>query len=252
MRLLLLGFLGLPFLPLLGRADVTATVNETRALSATGEIVVENVNGAVAIDTWDKNEVRLEAVKKARSQADIDALDVVIDASESRFAVKTAYREKDGSWLKKFTNTGEVRYTLTVPHRASLRKIETVNGAITIANVHGRVNARTVNGRLEATGLRHEVELKAVNGAIVATFDVVTDKQDIEIEASNGSIELRLPAEVGATVSANTVNGSIANDFGLTADADKWVGRELEGTIGDGAARIRLRTINGAIEIRKR
>ncbi len=251
MRILLLPLLALPFFPFVGRADVTATVEETRALAATGEVVVENVNGPVSIESWDKPQVRLQAVKSARTEADLKALEVQIDSTDRRFAVKTAYLEKDGSWLKKFTNTGEVRYTLTVPHSAALRRVETLNGAITIANVHGRVTARAVNGRIEAHGLAHEVELSTVNGAITASFDTVAERQDIVLSADNGRIELLLPAKVSAEISARTVNGSIANDFGLFADAEKWVGRTLEGTIGDGAGRIRLKTINGSIEIRQ-
>ncbi len=252
MRILLLGFLAFPFFPLCSRADVTATLDETRALLATGEVLVDNVNGPITIETWDKPEVHLVAVKSARSEADLAALDVRIDSSENRFAVKTAYLEKEGSWLKKFTNTGEVRYTLTVPHTATLRHIETLNGAITIANAHGRVAAKSVNGRVEARGLRHEVELSAVNGAIQAEFDFVGDKQDIVLDSDNGPIVLRVPADIGAEVSASTLNGAISNDFGLTPVAEKWVGHQLEGTIGNGAARIRIKTLNGSIEIRKR
>ena len=252
MRILLFGLIAFPFLPLFGRGAVTATVGETRPLAATGEVVVENVNGPITVETWDKPEVRLEAVKSAGREADLKALDVRIDSSELRFAVKTVYLDKDGSWLKKFTNTGEVRYTLTVPHTASLRLVETVNGAITIANVHGRVTAKTVNGRVEARGLRHEVELSAVNGSVLAEFEAVGDKQDIVLDVVNGPIDLRLPAAAGARLDADTVNGAIENDFGLAASARSWVGRTLEGTIGDGAARIRLKTVNGAIEIRKR
>ena len=252
MRVLLFGLIAFPFLPLFGRAAVTATVTETRPLAVTGEVVVENVNGPITVETWDKPEVRLEAVKSAGSQADLDALDLRIDSSERRFAVKTVYLDKDGSWLKKFTNTGEVRYTLTVPHTATLRQLETVNGAITVANAHGRVTAKTVNGRVEARGLRHEVELSAVNGSVLAEFDAVADKQDIVLNGVNGLVELRLPAGAGAQLEASTVNGAIENDFGLAATTRGWVGRTLEGTIGDGAARIRLKTVNGAIAIRKR
>ena len=252
MRPLFFGLFLFPILPFLAKAEVTATVDETRPLAAAGELVVENVNGPIAIETWDKPEVHLVAVKTARNEADLKALDVVIDSAEKRFAVKTVYLDKDGSWLKKFTNTGEVRYTLTVPHTATLRRVETVNGSISIANIHGRVSAKTVNGRIEARGLSHEVELSTVNDGILAEFDVVAEKQDIVLDTVNGSLRLRLPATAGAEVSASTLNGSIENDFGLSAVTKKWVGRELEGTIGDGAARIRLNTVNGGIEIRKR
>jgi phosphohistidine phosphatase SixA len=252
MRPLFFGLFLFPILPFLAKAEVTATVDETRPLAATGEIVVENVNGPIVIETWDKPEIHLVAVKTARTEADLKALDVVVDSAEKRFAVKTVYLDKDGSWLKKFTNTGEVRYTLTVPHTATLRRIETVNGSISIANAHGRITAKTVNGRIEARGLSHEVELSTVNDGILAEFDAVSVKQDIVLDTVNGSLRLRLPANAGAEVSASTLNGSIENDFGLAADSNKWVGRKLEGTIGDGAARIRLKAINGGIEIRKR
>lgn len=251
MRLLILGLVGLPFIPFLSRADNTASIDETRPLGATGEVVVENVNGSVVVETWDKPEVHLEAVKSARSESDLKALEVKIDATEQRFTVKTVYLDKDGSWLKKFTNTGEVRYKLTVPHTATLRKIETVSGSITLANIGGSVTAKTVNGDIDAHGLRDEAAFTNVNGSITATFDVILPRQDISAETVNGSIEIRIPDQAGARISASTVNGSITNDFGLPVSSEKWAGHELEGTIGDGAARIRLSTVNGGIKIRQ-
>ncbi len=253
MRFLLFGLLVFPLFPLCTRAAaVTATVEESHPLLATGEVVVHNVNGPITIETWDKPEVRLVATKEARTEADLKALAVRIDASEGRFSVKTEYLDKDGSWLKKFTNTGSVAYTLTVPHNATLRRIETLNGAIQITNAHGRVTAKSLNGRITARGLRHEVELNTVNGGISAEFDTIADKQDVRLETDNGSIEVRLPADTSAEIDASAVNGSISNDFGLTSTEENWVGRELTGRLGSGAGRVRLKTINGSIEIRKR
>lgn len=253
MRLLLFGLLGLPFLPLFSRAaPVTATVEESRPLVATGEVIVDNVNGPVTIETWDKPEVRLVATKEARTEADLKALAVRIESTDTRFSVKTEYLDKDGSWLKKFTNTGSVSYTLTVPHTATLRRIETLNGAIQISNAHGRVNAKSLNGGIAARGLRHEIELNTVNGGIVAEFDAIGDKQDVRLETDNGAIELRIPADTSAEIDASALNGGIANDFGLSATEENWVGHALSGRLGTGAGRIRLKTINGSIAIRKR
>jgi hypothetical protein len=252
MRLFFLGLLGIPFFPLLSRAEVTATIEETHALAATGEVIVDNVNGPISVDTWDKPEVRLEAVKSARTDADLKALEVRVEAAENRFAVKSVYLDKDGSWLKKFTNTGEVRYKLTVPHTATLRHIETMNGSITIANTHARVTAKAMNGRIDASGLRDEVELTSVNGEVSAEFDAITARQDISLETVNGGVEIRLPADTSAEINASTVNGSISNDFGLPSRSENWVGQKLESTLGAGAGRIRLKSVNGSIRIRKR
>ncbi len=252
MHLRRLCLLAVPFLPLLARADVTATLEETRPLTARGEVVVDNINGPVRVETWDQPEVRLVAVKSARTEADLAALEIQIDSTETRFGVKSVYGDKDGSWLKKFTNTGEVRYTLTVPHTATLRRIETMNGPIEIANAHGRVTAKSMNGRVEARGLRDEAQLSSVNGGVEASFDSVVPRQDIVLETVNGGIVLHLPAEAGVELTASTVNGSITNDFGPAPRSERWIGEKLETTIGDGSARVRLKTTNGAVVIRRR
>lgn len=233
-------------------ANVTAEIDETYPLSASGEVRLANVNGPVVIETWDKPSVRLQATKEAKNEKDLNALDVHVESSPDQFSVKTGYLKKDGSWFKKFTNTGEVRYRLTVPRDAHLRKIETVNGAIEITGAHGRVNASSVNGRIRARDLRHEVELSTVNGSIDAEFSAISDKQDIALETVNGGIELSLPADTSAEVKATTLNGSIRNEFGLTNRKDAWVGKELEGRLGTGAARVKLETVNGAIALEKR
>lgn len=232
--------------------NVTAEIDETYPITAHGEIRLANINGPVVIETWDQPSVRLQATKEAKNEEDLKALDVQVESSAEQFSVKTGYLKKDGSWLKKFTNTGEVRYKLTVPRDAHLKKIETVNGQIDITGAKGRVTASSVNGRIRAQGLQHEVELETVNGAIEAEFASITEKQDIVLHTVNGGIELKLPSSTSAEIKASTLNGSIRNEFGLKNRRDGWIGKELEGTLGDGAARVKLETINGAIAVAKR
>ena len=61
---------------------------------------------------------------------------------------------------------------------------------------------------------------------------------------------INLPHDANASVTAETINGGIdGSDFGLKANKG-FVGRDLEGDIGDGSARLALSTVNGAIKIR--
>jgi len=63
---------------------------------------------------------------------------------------------------------------------------------------------------------------------------------------------IKLPADASARINAETVNGSIkASDFGLKVEKG-YVGRELDGQIGGGDARISLDTVNGSIHITKK
>jgi hypothetical protein len=48
------------------------------------------------------------------------------------------------------------------------------------------------------------------------------------------------------------MNGGInADDFGLEVDEGGFVGKDLNGNIGSGEARVDLDTVNGGIRIRK-
>jgi DUF4097 and DUF4098 domain-containing protein YvlB len=131
-------------------------------------------------------------------------------------------------------------------------KVSTVNGDIEIRTMSGNVKAETVNGDLVASGLVADVDLETVNGGVNAEFDSLGSGQRVSAEAVNGRIVLELPADTSARVHAETVNGSIdADDFNLVVDKG-FVGRECDGQIGDGDARISLDTVNGSIRIVKR
>jgi DUF4097 and DUF4098 domain-containing protein YvlB len=68
----------------------------------------------------------------------------------------------------------------------------------------------------------------------------------------NGAILLRIPAKANAQVDAETLNGKISSDFGLTVEKGEWIGSSMEGLVGSGGARITVETVNGNIDIKKR
>ncbi len=64
-----------------------------------------------------------------------------------------------------------------------------------------------------------------------------------------GRVKLALPKNIGADVEVETMHGSIRNDFGLDVKKGTFIGRSLEGTIGDGRVRINIETVNGSVNI---
>ncbi|MGH9720087.1 MAG: hypothetical protein ACRD8O_07730, partial [Bryobacteraceae bacterium] len=71
----------------------------------------------------------------------------------------------------------------------------------------------------------------------------------VSLDSVNGSIEISMPIDTGAELEASTVHGGIHNDFGAPRSRDQLVGSSLNGRIGGGGARIRLKTVNGGIRI---
>ncbi len=61
---------------------------------------------------------------------------------------------------------------------------------------------------------------------------------------------IEVPATLGAEVEMSTVNGRVHTDFPMTVSG-RIDPRRLRATIGDGSRRLRLRTVNGNVELRK-
>ena len=124
-----------------------------------------------------------------------------------------------------------------------------MNGPVQIIGVRGPVQASAVNGPLTARGLAADAKFKTVNGSVVAVFERVEGVKSISLETVNGKLELTLPADANAEVSAESVNGHIQADK-LTVKKNWPVGSELRGTLGQGGTRAKASTVNGSIRIK--
>jgi DUF4097 and DUF4098 domain-containing protein YvlB len=209
---------------------------------------LENINGNVAIEGWKKNEVSIRAVKTGKSK-DLDRIKIVVEVDK--------YEGKD--WIHISThygvfsmNSGSVDYTIKAPSDAILEDIELVNGDLKITGVTGYLSLGTVNGSITASGMTGNAWVETVNGNLDLSFDKMSAGQTVDVESVNGAILLRIPAKANAQVDAETLNGNISSEFGLTVEKSQWIGRSMEGLLGSGGARITLETVNGNIEIKKR
>lgn len=236
-------------LPASAAFGLEKTFSQTYPLKSGGIFSIDNVNGDVEIEAWDRAEVSVDATITARSQEGLDRVEIKVKASEDRVAVDTDYAERKSGWSWS-SDGGEVEYTIKVPRNAELRDIDLVNGSLRISGLPGRVSASTVNGKIVASGLSGDVTLESVNGKVEASFDQLGGRQRIEIESVNGPIELRVPKNADFEVDASNVHGGIDNDFGLEVDHGQYVGHDLSGKVGSGGARVKLENVNGSIDIK--
>ncbi len=162
--------------------------------------------------------------------------------------IETRYPGRDHTFNGGWNDPGGVEYTLTVPRGARLDEIKLINGALDIRGISGEVRASLINGRLTAQGLRGRAELSTVNGKLEAQFQELGD-HPLSLSSVNGGVELTLPSDANAKIEASTVSGNITDDFGLHVNHHHWMGRDLNGELGNGRARIELSNVNGHIEI---
>src|ERR1700682_4424777 len=138
---------------LAGRAwasePLTEEFHQTYTLSADGRVSLENINGAVTITGWDRNEVQVDAIKKAMRQERLDEAKIVVESDANSISIHTEYPHRDHNfnWGDE-NNPASVDYTLHVPRRARLDQVDLIKAYLEIRGC--RRCARVVGQRTAA------------------------------------------------------------------------------------------------------
>jgi DUF4097 and DUF4098 domain-containing protein YvlB len=227
----------------------TEEFHQTYALSPDGRVELDNINGAVHISTWDRNEIKVDAVKYAGTKERLDEAKIEVDAGKDSISITTKYPEHDHTfnWGSN-NNPAGVEYTLTVPRAARLDEVKLINGALDLDGLSGEVRASCINGKLEAKNLSGRATLSTINGRLNAQFGQLS-RDSIELSSVNGSMQVTIPSDSKAEIEASTVSGGINNDFGLHVNHHQYVGHDLRGELGNGGTHIKLENVNGKIEV---
>lgn len=225
------------------------TVEKSVALNADGRFRVENINGTIRIDAWDRNEVQIVAEKSASSEAALADIEVEIRGEGDRVDVHT--RLPKSGWL--FGGEGgSVSYEIIAPEGARVTAI-TVNGQVRIEGIAGQVEAKSVNGKIEIIDAAGAVESSTVNGSVDVSYIALPDRGSHGMTTVNGSVSLALPESAAGHFEVNTVNGGISSDFPLEVTEKKFGNfRSVSDSIGEGGGNFKIKTVNGQVKIRKR
>ncbi len=258
MAILLVTFYSLAF----GERFSTTEVR-TYQICRTGKVAVENVNGTIKVESWDKDEVSVEITKTVIADDSEKAddcfrmLDIEIRSDEDHLVIDTHYpegRNESHGFFDRNSNSehgnGMVDYVLKVPAGVSL-EISSKNGKVEVYSVYGGVQVRSVNGRLELHNVSGRVNSSTTNGNIFASLNSKSTIVGIHLSTTNGSITLLCPDSVNADVSGSTANGDIDSDFPVTINGG-FLGKSLVGRINNGGIEIHLTAVNGSIYLRKR
>ena len=221
----------------------TDEFHRTVPLTANGRVSLENINGNVTITGWDRNEVQIDAVKKANEQQKLAEARIEVDASSDSVRIKTKYPDHHTN-----NNPATVTYELHVPRAARLDNIDLVNGSLDISGVSGEIKTSLVNGNTKVHDLAGRAEFSSVNGKIDASYRSLQNVSTIALKSVNGSVRLGLPPSPNADVSVSTVNGGITTDYPLQVQG-KFVGHHIDGKLGSGGTRIEISNVNGSVHI---
>ncbi len=114
--------------------------------------------------------------------------------------------------------------------------------------IDGPVTLTTTDRNLNLAGVRGGVNISDRNGSV--TLELSDPLGSVRASTTAGSLKVNLPAKVGFTITAQTKDGDVTNDFGLPVE-EHGDRKTLSGKVRSGGPEINLSTTEGDIELRK-
>lgn len=214
---------------------VSGRVRAVRASGNEGEVTATKVAGR----RGDPEDVEIKAIEDAEGV-------LVCAIYPSRRGTNDCRRSGGHNDVR--DNDVSVNFEVKVP--AGVHFVgTTVNGDVDAREMPADAEVATVNGDVEVTAAG-TAKASTVNGSVSATVGRAWNGT-LEFSTVNGGIEITLPSDIDADVDASTVNGSIDSDFPITLQG-RMRRQQLHGRIGKGGRTLKLATVNGGIELRKR
>ena len=221
---------------------ISKEFNQTYPLQPGGTFELQNVNGTVDVQTWDRDEVEVRAVKTAKHQeSDLALVSIDVDAKPEAVSVTTRYPQNEGVDVA-------VEYVVHVPRCAHVEHLGTVNGSLRVAGVSAVEDLRTVNGNIDVYESGGAVHAHTTNGNVHLELLHMQLKNGAIAETTNGSVLLAIPAGTQADLEARCLNGSFYSELPLSLQSSQRP-RETRGRLGKGGMPIHLNTINGGIRV---
>ncbi|MCB0722412.1 MAG: hypothetical protein KDC42_08910 [Ignavibacteriae bacterium] len=227
--------------------------SETQEFSPSAEgkskIRIENVNGEVKVFKTEEDKIRIIAKMTTRvRRRDLDKpikdISINIDESGNEIIVQTDMHDVKDGFTISFGNKRSVDYIVYVPARFEVN-INNVSGNVEARDIEGDVNIDLVNGNINLDNISGAITTELINGN---TSCEIYSTKGITFSTINGKITLKCPEDLSAKIYADVSNGRVVTDELDFTNSYKEKDH-LSGSLGDGAADIRLETINGRITL---
>ncbi len=200
---------------------------KTVALNKDGKVILRNISGDIEVRTWNRAEVKIDALKvsrastmsKAKENADLVKIEITEENNVVR--IETVYPKKTDRLFRKGINVS-IGYVLMVPEKAEA-EMKTVSGDVEMFNIGAGARAETVSGDIRLEKIDGPVRVNAVSG-------------DLELDGINGDAELKT---VSGEIEVNRIEGSVDSE---TVSG----GIDLAGI--SGAEEVRAKTVSGGVD----
>lgn len=234
-------------------------------IGAAGAFNLTNVSGDIRIRGGDGD----EAVVRARGRGRNEWLPINVRKGEGMLSIEIDSKGPGGLLGWRGRNDVEVEFDIVLPHAARVdvnavsadvdvngmvgdQSYRTVSGDIVLVRTGGRLNLTTVSGDAEVSADEPiEADINSTSGDLQLSGPLM---RATKLRTVSGDIEIRGGFEAGAMHGVETVSGdcAIESATGLTVEVRKGIelgGGPKQRVVGDGAARLRFRSLSGDLHV---
>ena len=258
------------FIVQIAAAQKSRTISETVDLSQTGRVMIDTYKGSIDVSTWDRDEVKIEAIIEADDDADLVPLtEIVIRESGNSVYIESDYTKakKKGRRFSWFGNNSVslpfVHYTIRMPRTADLNiedykseifvesleadlNVETYKGEVNLDEITGDLNLDTYKGDVRVRDLAGALELDTYKGIVTVEFSEFGGHS--AIDTYRGEVTLRFPEDTGFDLDADMGrSGDLDTNFKLTNV--RVNDNNYRGRIGGGGPDLEIETYRGQIQL---
>ena len=199
----------------------TRAENRVERLAYGGRLRVQNRNGSIRVQGWDREEVALAAAIRDSERRRVE---LVLQRQGADLDIEARFQQRGWSFGFGAVRSPRCEMALSVPRRL-LAFFRTTNGAVTVARVNGYARCETTNGDIQVREVAGEVHVDTINGNV--------ELEDLKARVKGGTTNGQIRVEgVEGGLDLETTNGRI-----LARNLDGW---------GEG---IRMETTNGSIDV---
>ena len=221
-------------------------------------IHVNNMNGGITVGAATGSEVQVTATKRWR-RGDPATVRFETKKFGENVVICALWGERstcdDGgahhNESRGNRNDVSVEFNVLVPRGVKVG-VSTVNGSVTVDGATSQVEAETVNGEVDVSTTGGPVNAGTTNGNVRARMGHVETDDRMDFTTVNGNVIVEFTGDFGGDVDLSTVNGSLNTNFEMTLSG-RLDPKHLRSHIGKpGGPRMKLETVNGNVELRRR
>jgi hypothetical protein len=272
-----------------GGESYSDTVEERFTFKGTPKLRVRNVSGETSITAAGAaGEIRVVARKRVsagsedRAKRLLQNLEVRMDQRGDELHVEPHLYEQERGWLDLFRGKRfRVDFEITVPAECAV-DAQTVSGEVSIEGIRGPLEVQSVSGDVALVDIQGPMRVKSVSGdvdcrryvghlegntvsgdvTIVAAAlrstqmhtvsgDIVIDgrldpRKEHRFKSISGDVELAL-ADPNATIEYKSASGDV--ECQLPARIARRGRKEYSVVLGEGAARVAVKTVSGDLTV---